>query len=367
MKIKLLALLLFLITSNASAWDLSDLELPDNFQIKEYAKVRSARQLALAPNGVVFVGTSSGKIYALLDKDKDYQAEQKILISDKLKVGAAVAFYEGSLYTSDLNKIMRFPNILANLTKKINPEILTNKLPSSAYHGKRFLKFSPHQKDEKKLFVGIGAPCNVCLRKGTAYATIVAVDLKSWEYEIYASGVRNTVGFDWHPETKELWFTDNGRDWLGDDSPPDELNRSFSSGLHFGFPYLHGDNYRDPEFYNKRQKRDYEKPVQNLGAHVAALGMTFYTGEMFPSDYYQQIFIAEHGSWNRSKKSGYRITQVKLKGNQAISYQPFISGWEINEKVYGRPVDLLVLNDGSLLISDDYAGLIYRVTYNPAK
>lgn len=215
---------------------------------------------------------------------------------------------------------------------------------------------------DKKLYVPIGAPCNVCLEYG--YAAITRLNLDGSQHESYAKGVRNTVGFDWHPDTKELWFTDNGRDQLGNDTPPDELNRAPKSDLHFGFPYCHGGKVLDPEYGLGHSCKEYVAPVQNLGAHVAALGMRFYTGKMFPAFYKKQIFIAEHGSWNRSKKSGYRISLVRLKGNKAISYEPFVQGWLQGETAWGRPVDVEVMADGSMLVSDDKAGAIYRITYH---
>ena len=181
--------------------------------------------------------------------------------------------------------------------------------------------------------------------------------------EIFARGVRNTVGFDYHPATKELWFTDNGRDWLGDDKPPDELNRALGKGLHFGFPYCHGGTIPDPEYGTKRICSEFVPPAMTLGPHVAALGMRFYTGTMFPPQYRNQIFIAEHGSWNRTEPIGYRITLVRLTGNQAVKYEVFAEGWLKGNKAWGRPVDVLVMPDGSLLVSDDRAGAIYRIIY----
>ncbi|MGJ8739230.1 PQQ-dependent sugar dehydrogenase, partial [Zobellia laminariae] len=182
----------------------------------------------------------------------------------------------------------------------------------------------------------------------------------------YARGVRNTVGFDWHPETKEMYFTDNGRDMMGDDIPPCELNRVTEAGQHFGFPFCHGGTIPDPEFGSQRPCSDFVAPVQTLDAHVAPLGMKFYTGDMFPEKYKQYAFIVEHGSWNRSKKSGYRISLVKIENNEAVSYETFIDGWldEESQEAFGRPVDVLLLKDGSLLISDDFGDAIYRVSYD---
>jgi len=181
--------------------------------------------------------------------------------------------------------------------------------------------------------------------------------------EIFAQGIRNSVGFDWHPETNELWFTDNGRDRLGDNVPPDELNRAQQKGMHFGFPYCHGKDVGDPKFGRKHSCQEFNAPAQELGLHVASLGMRFYTGDMFPEEYHHQIIIAEHGSWNRSKKIGYRLMLVRLKGNQPVSYEVFAEGWKQGEDVWGRPVDVEEMPDGSLLVSDDYAGAIYRISY----
>lgn len=363
MKVFVFLICFFSIIISSFGWNIQELKLPDGFKIEHYANVTSARQLAFASEKVIFVASNNGKIYAIIDENKDYKSDRVILIYEDFKVGSGIAFDNNSLYVTDLNKVFRFSKILSKLGQELKPEILTDKLPSSAYHGKRFLKFSPDERDQKRLFIGVGAPCNVCLQKNKAYSTILSLNPKDWNYQIYAYGVRNTVGFDWHPITKELWFTDNGRDWLGDNFPPDELNHAPQKGLHFGFPYLHGDNITDPEYGNRREKREYQIPAQKLGAHVASLGMLFYTGKLFPKKYHNQILIAEHGSWNRSQKVGYRISIVEVKNNQVTSYKPFITGWTKNESVYGRPVDLLVLKDGSLLISDDAFGKIYRVSY----
>jgi glucose/arabinose dehydrogenase len=211
--------------------------------------------------------------------------------------------------------------------------------------------------------VPVGAPCNICQRPDERYASITRLKLDGTGFEIVAHGVRNTVGFDWHPETKELWFTDNGRDLLGDDVPPDELNHAPKPGLHFGFPYCHGKNIADPEFGAKRPCKDFVAPALDLGPHVAALGMRFYTGAMFPPGYHNQILIAQHGSWNRSKKIGYRVMRVQLKDDQVMEYTTFAEGWLQGEQAWGRPVDVQVMPDGALLVSDDYAGAIYRISY----
>jgi glucose/arabinose dehydrogenase len=336
-----------------------DLHLPKGFVITKYAKIPSARELAKISPELVVVGTESGEVYALLDENKDFQVDKTFLLTDKLKVGAGVAFQSPHLYISDKNRIYRIPHLLQNLQ---NPklELITSSLPSSSYHGKRYIKFSP----DGELYISVGAPCNVCLKKNPHYGSITKLNLQTKKLEVFSWGVRNTVGFAWHPLTKELWFTDNGRDWLGDDSPPDELNRAPQKDLHFGFPYLHGKDTLDPSFGGQAKGKKFIAPAGELGAHNAALGMLFYTGEMFPKKYQNNIFIAEHGSWNRSTKSGYRVTLVTLKGNEVINYEPFLTGFEKDGEVFGRPVDLLILDDGSLLLSDDTFGIIYRISYS---
>jgi glucose/arabinose dehydrogenase len=213
----------------------------------------------------------------------------------------------------------------------------------------------------------VGAPCNICAPDPERYAAILRLSVDGSQLQTYARGVRNTVGFDWHPVTGSLWFTDNGRDHLGDDAPPDELNEAPRPGLHFGYPYCHGGDLADPEFGRQRGCGEFTAPVQNLGAHVAALGMRFYTGSQFPPRYRHQVFIAEHGSWNRSSKTGYRISLVTLAAGRATGYEAFATGWLEGERAWGRPADLLVLPDGSLLVSDDHAGAIYRIRYQEGR
>ncbi|HED06541.1 MAG TPA: sorbosone dehydrogenase family protein, partial [Ignavibacteria bacterium] len=241
-----------------------------------------------------------------------------------------------------------------------SPVVVYDKFPKDLHHGWKFIRFGP----DGKLYVPVGAPCNICLSKNKIYGTITRMDINGSNLEIFASGIRNSVGFDWNPLTNVLWFTDNGRDMLGDNIPPDELNRAPVKGLNFGFPFFHGNGIPDPKFGIGKDPSDFVPPAQELGPHVAALGMRFYTGNMFPAEYKNQIFIAEHGSWNRSEKIGYRISLVKLKNNKPVSYQPFATGWLKGNTVSGRPVDLQIMPDGSMLVSDDYTGVIYRITYN---
>ncbi|MFB0544216.1 MAG: sorbosone dehydrogenase family protein [Asgard group archaeon] len=324
------------------------ISLPDGFSIEVYAEVPNARSMALSDNGVLFVGTrDSDKVYAIVDSDVK-------VIASGLNMPNGVALKDGSLYVAEINRIVRFDNIEQHLDNA-SYTVVNDDFPSDKLHGWKFIRFGP----DGKLYVPIGAPCNVCLKEG--YAKIMRMNPDGTELEEFASGIRNTVGFDWHPETNELWFTDNGRDWMGDDIPPDELNYAPIKGMHFGFPYCHG-NLQDPEFTD-RGCDEFIKPALELGPHVAALGMRFYTGEMFPEYYKHGIFIAEHGSWNRKIPIGYRVMFVKIEDNKPVSYEIFAEGWLQGSLSWGRPVDIEVMKDGSLLISDDKAGLIYRVIY----
>jgi len=346
---------------SASALPLDTIKLPPGFSISIYARdVPDARSMTLSPNGTLFVGTrQAGKVYAIRGRDHDHVADTVTTIAQGLQMPNGVAFHNGALYVAEVNRILRYDNIEEHLTTPPQPVVITDSYPRETHHGWKFIRLGP----DGLLYVPVGAPCNVCQRSDARYASITRLKLDGTGFEIVAQGVRNTVGFDWHPETKELWFTDNGRDLLGDDVPPDELNHAPKPGLHFGFPYCHGKDIPDLEFGTKRPCSDFVPPVLALGPHVAALGMRFYTGAMFPPAYHNQIFIAQHGSWNRSKKIGYRVMRVQLKGDQVTEYTPFAEGWLQGEKTWGRPVDVQVMPDGALLVSDDYAGAIYRISY----
>jgi len=337
--------------------------LPPGFHIGVYAdKIPNARSLAAGPAGTVFVGTrKEGKVYAVMDEDGDYRADKIIVIKDRLTMPNGVAFREGHLYVAEMSRVLRFRDIMQHLDGSAIPEIVNDTLPDKRWHGWKFIRFGP----DGALYVPVGAPCNVCEKNDPRFAAILRMGLDGNNLSVYARGVRNTVGFDWHPVTGVLWFTDNGRDWLGDDLPPDELNRAPTHGLHFGFPYVYGDNDPDPKFGTQIPKGRYTPPARLLGAHVAPLGMRFYTGKMFPKAYRNQVFIAEHGSWNRSIPVGYRITLVRLENEKAVDYEVFARGWLENGKVWGRPVDIEILDDGSMLVSDDHSGRIYRITYQP--
>ncbi|MGB9595843.1 MAG: PQQ-dependent sugar dehydrogenase [Candidatus Poribacteria bacterium] len=360
---KIFIVMIFLcFVSSVYGLSLESIKLPPGFEISIYAEgVLNARSMALSPNGTLFVGTrNAGNVYAIIDKDKDYKADEIITIASGLRSPNGVAFKDGSLYVAEISRVLRYDNIEANLKNPPNPIVINDSFPTDEAHGWKFIRFGP----DGMLYVPIGAPCNVCEREDKRYSTIMRMNPNGVGLEIFAYGIRNTVGFDWHPETKELWFTDNGRDWLGDDVPPDELNYAPKPNMHFGFPYFHGGDIPDPDFGKGRNQEDYTPPAIKLGPHVAALGMRFYTGTMFPSEYKNQIFIAEHGSWNRSIPIGYRVTLVRLNGDKAVSYEVFADGWLQGRTVLGRPVDVQVMPDGSLLVSDDFANAIYRIRYS---
>lgn len=339
---------------------LHKLKLPPGFVINVYANVPDARSMTLGKDNIVYVGTqTTGKLYALIPNKNNTKAVKVLKLGSGLNMPNGVAYHNGDLYVAEVSRVWRYPNITTHLKnpKKI---LITDKLPNKRHHGWRYIKFSP----DDWLYLAIGAPCNVCISKDPRFGTISRMKADGSHFQIYAKGVRNSVGFAWHPKTKQLWFTDNGRDWLGNNLPPDELNFAPRQNMDFGFPYFYGNNVPDPKFGRLRSSKGMTIPVQDLDPHVAALGMSFYTGQMFPTEYHNQVIIPEHGSWNRDKKIGYRLTLVKLKGNRAISYKPFITGWLQGQNEWGRPVDTLVMPDGSLLVSDDYAGVIYRVTYS---
>jgi glucose/arabinose dehydrogenase len=343
------------------ALPLEAIKLPPGFQIDIYATgVEDARSMVLGSNGTLFVGTrSAGKVYAVIDRNKDFKADEVITLAKGLNSPNGVAFRDGALYVAEVSRVLRFDSIESRLTGSSQPVVVNDKLPTDRHHGWKFMSFGP----DGWLYVPVGAPCNICDADPDRYAVIMRMRPDGTGLETFARGVRNTVGFDWHPATKELWFTDNGRDWLGDDRPPDELNHAPQPGMHFGYPHCQGGTIADPEFAAGRQCAEFTPPVRNLGPHVAALGMRFYTGTMFPATYRNQIFIAEHGSWNRTVPVGYRVTLVRLDNNRAVSYEPFAEGWLQDGRAWGRPVDVLVMPDGSLLISDDRADVIYRIRY----
>ena len=339
---------------------LDRLVVPKGFHIALYSdQVPDAREMAVGANGTVFVGsTGAGKVYALTDSNGDGVADRVRVIATGLQLPMGVAFHDGDLYVSAVSRILVLRDIEHHLDTPPKPELITARLPTETHHGGKFLAFGP----DGKLYVPIGAPCNIC-DPAPDHGKLIRMNPDGSAREEVARGIRNTVGFDWQPGTGQLWFTDNGRDLLGDDIPSDELNEITAKDQHFGYPYCHQGDLLDPDFGAGKSCKDYVPPVLKLGAHVASLGMRFYTGRQFPASYQGTILIAEHGSWNRTKKSGYRVMAVRLNGSKVASYEPLITGFMQDERAWGRPVDVQPLPDGSVLVSDDLAGAVYRVTY----
>ncbi len=338
---------------------LERIKLPPGFAIAVFADgVPNARSLAHGRGPVVFVGTRNrGAVYAV--PYRDGRATRVITLATGLNMPNGVAVRDGALYVAEVNRILRFDDIEARLDNPPKPVVVTDRFPRDGHHGWKFIRFGP----DGQLYVPVGAPCNICEPDPDRYALISRIWPDGSGYEVVARGVRNSVGFDWHPRTGELWFTDNGRDWMGDDMPADELNHAPRAGMHFGYPYCHQGDAPDPEFGRRRRCAEFTPPAAKLGPHVAALGMRFYTSDQFPAEFQHNIFIAEHGSWNRSRKIGYRVSRIVLDGARVARQEVFAEGWLQGEDMWGRPVDVEVLPDGSLLVSDDWSGVIYRITY----
>ena len=344
-----------------TALPVETIRLPAGFTIEVVGRVPNARAMTWGAAGTLFVGTATaGKVYALTLPPPGTKGEAVVnVIASGLREPAGVAFRDGALYVSAVSRILRFDDVERRLADPPKPVVISERFPTDGHHGRKFIAFGP----DGKLYVPVGVPCNVCEPDPDRYGVVMRMNPDGTGAEVYARGLRNTVGFDWDPRTNELWFTDNGRDWLGDDSPPDTLNHAPRPGLRFGFPYCHGGTLPDPEFGRLRSCSEFRPPAQNLGPHVASLGMRFYNGTQFPATYRNRVFIAEHGSWNRSRKIGYRVTMVTLEGNNAVRYETFAEGWLQGDRAWGRPADVLVAPDGSLMVSDDEAGAIYRVRY----
>jgi glucose/arabinose dehydrogenase len=348
---------------------LKSIKLPDGFSIALYANgLTNARSLALGDKGTVFVGTrNEDRVYAVVDTNGDHRADETHVVFTLGGVGDGkerfmpngVAFRDGDLYIATVNTIFRLDDIESHLSDPPKPVIVNESYPADRHHGWKFIAFGP----DGKLYVPVGTPCNACDPEDDIYGTITRINADGSGREIVAEGVRNTLGFDWHPQTRELWFTENGADEMGDDIPADELNVVTAPGQHFGNPYIHQGDLPDPLLGAGHDPNDYVRPAINLGPHIAALGMRFYTGDMFPGEYKNQIFIAEHGSGGRETLVGYRIMLVRTDGKQATAYEEFATGWIEDNKAWGRPVDVAPLPDGSMLVSDDRAGAIYRITY----
>jgi len=365
-----------LAVGGASALEASEIEtklktiqLPKGFSISLYAaELPKARSLAVGDKGTVFISTrSDDKVYAVVDTDGDQRADETHVVFTLGDVGDGqersmpngVAFRDGALYIATPSTVLRLDGIESRLSDPPKPVIVTKSYPAEKHHGWKFIAFGP----DDKLYVPVGTPCNACDPEEDIFGTISRINLDGSDREIVAHGVRNTLGFDWHPETGALWFTENGADKMGDDVPADELNVVTEVGQHFGNPYVHQGDTLDPHSGAGHDPKDYVGPAIKLGPHVAALGMRFYTGDMFPAAYRNQIFIAEHGSGGRDPLIGYRVTLVRVDGNRATDYEDFATGWIEGAAAWGRPVDVAQLADGSLLVSDDRAGAVYRIAY----
>ncbi len=340
------------------------IKVPEGFRVNVYAEdVENARSICLSPTGTLFVGNRGGdKVLALKDLDGDGRAEKQYVLYSGGNMPNGVAYKDGDLYIAEVNRILKISDVESKLDNPGKPEVIYDQYPTESHHGWKYIAFGP----DGKLYIPVGAPCNICDREEPIYNTITRMNPDGSNMEIVQDGIRNSVGFGWHPVTKELWFTDNGRDMWGDDKPGCELNRATADGQHFGFPYCHQGDLLDDEFGKGKSCEDYVAPVQILDAHVAPLGMEFITSNTWPSNYQNRVLIAEHGSWNRTKKSGYKISMVSLDENyNATAYEDFAIGWlnPADEDVWGRPVDMEWMPDGSLLVSDDFAEAIYRISY----
>ena len=334
------------------------LQLPDGFKLTVLTnKVPNARQMVESPSGILYVGSRhAGKVYAVVPAD-DASEPQVIVVAEELTMPSGLALLNGDLYVGSLNRILRYNDIENNFHSNPEPSVVTDRLPDKQHHGWKYLSIGP----DGYLYVPVGAPCNICLSDDERFASILRMDPANGTTSVYAQGVRNSVGMSWHPVTKRLWFSDNGGDMLGDDLPPEEINLVRQSGDHFGYPFIHAGVMNDPRLGQGFDASDFVSPEIKIQAHSAPLGLAFYNGKQFPRRFQNALFIAEHGSWNRSSKVGYQVSVVMADQRTAA---PFITGWLQEEKVSGRPSDLIISSDGSLLIADDFAGSIYKVSYS---
>lgn len=340
---------------------LDRIQLPEGFVISYFAEdVKEARSLAVADNGWVFVSTRRhGSLYALKDTSGNGSADLKVTLAEGWNQPNGIVIDGNDLYVAEIHRIHKFTNLVSDPTRQITPEVIYADLPENEHHGWRYINIGP----DGKLYTAIGAPCNICLREEPHFASISRMDLDGSNFEVVQHGIRNSVGFDWDPETGYLWFTDNNRDWLGDDLPACELNVATKDGQHFGYPFCHQGDLPDPKFGKMRSCDEFVKPAQNLVAHSAPLGISFLNDAEVPTPFKKRLLIAEHGSWNRTTPVGYRITMVDIEGDRATNYSVFADGWLDGHDKYGRPVDIATYIDGSILVSDDFNNAVYRIEY----
>jgi len=348
---------------------LDRIELPEGFEIAIYRDgLEAARSMAITDTGTLFLGTRSnrkrekvGKVYAVTNPDGDGRGDEIMTLLEGYNVPNGVALRDGDLYVAEVHRVTRFDDIESNLEQLPEPVVIRDSFPDEYHHGWKYLRFGP----DERLYVPVGAPCNIC-EPEAGQGTIVSIAEDGSDLRIHADGVRNSVGFDWDPATGELWFTDNGRDLWGENTPPEELNHAPVAGAHFGYPYRYGKNLVDDSFATDRDSDEFTGAALEFPAHNALLGMRFYTGGQFPADYHGDIFIASHGSWNRLEPDGYKLYRVRMDQGQAVEWEEFATGWLTEEgKFWGRPVDVEIAPDGSLLVSDDFNGLVYRISYQP--
>ncbi|MFZ6766907.1 PQQ-dependent sugar dehydrogenase [Undibacterium sp. Di26W] len=342
--------------------ELKKFRLPVGFSISVYSdQLENARGMAVTASGIVFVGSRKvGKIYAVINSGKDSVPPKVVTVATGLDSPIGLTLLNGSLYVAEMTRVIRFDDIEKTYEKSPQLHVVKDDFPKDKWHGEKIIKAGP----DGKLYIPIGAPCNVCDKEDAPHSKIYRMNPDGSGFEIYARGIRNSVGFAWHPVTREMWFTDNGRDEMGDNMPSDKLNYAPKPGMHFGFPYCAGGVVEDPEFHKNRRCEEFAEPAAKLGPHVASLGLAYNEGTQFPAQYKNQLFIAEHGSWNRTQKIGYRVALITLHNNKVVSDTVFVDGFLQDEKVIGRPVDIAFLPDGSMLISDDFGGRIYRVSYS---
>ncbi len=349
-------------TPQSSNSPLAKIKLPPGFEITVYTdEVPNARTMALGKDGTLFVGSyKAGKVYAVLPPARG--AKPKVVtVAESLDNPNGVTFRDGALYVVEPTCIFRFDGIEQQLNAPPKPVKVYDGFPKQKIHGLRTIRFGP----DGMAYVPIGSTCNVCKGDPERFAVLLRLNLSEAKPtpEVFGRGIRDTQGFDWHPETGELWFVENGRDAMGNDTPADELNVAPKSGLDFGFPFCHGSKVADPKFGDERSCDEFVPPALDLPAHAAPLGLRFYTGAQFPAEYRNRLFIAEHGSSDREPKIGHRVSMVTIKGNRVEKYEPFAEGWLQDNVAWGRPVDVIVAPDGALLVSDDKAGAIYRISY----